>query len=687
MMSFRYILRYLIDPQFEAAERVAELVSFCQDSRIEEVMLFITAEELSTGHPTEEEVGRYIELGKSLKKELDQAGIALSLNPWSTVYHNFRGRTLREGQNFRCMVGESGATNPVAVCPLCTNWQEYLQKSFSRMVAGIQPVTLWVEDDWRLMNHDASLGWGGCFCDEHLRIFSSRVGHNVTREELLQALLQPGEPHPWRKMWMELSCETLRQPLEKISHAIRSANPGTRVALMSSAPDAHSVEGRDWKKFQEAIGCEPTFMTRPNMAPYTQLPAISMPPTRTRMTIANLQGPLEIYPELENSPRCGAYSKSAKYSAWQMMHGAFIGSHGITINHYDMLGNGTSLDPDFGKELSRKKKFLNAIATEEIEDRNADGVGILFAPDISSRLHVKSANAKSLSHLMQESKFWGEVAGILGIAYHFVSSIEKIKGPVLVNGQTLRAFNKEELRQLFRGSVLLDAEAVVTALDMGLGDLIGIEAAEWRTLRETGYSYEEILEEDTSVYGLRNPRMSAQRCSPELLSMAGVPGAKILSHVRKFDHALLWPGSFLFRNALGGNVVSLTYPASRAGQFFMGFFNVFRQKFLQRLFWQMAPQAPLAMASDTPLHCYRIPRSNALMIALTNPTDDPTSEVTLDLPSGETSGNGWSYLDEEGNWNPIRPEIRTLPLYDRLRFPISLHYLDGTLLRWIFDVR
>src|SRR5690606_39074781 len=116
-------------------------------------------------------------------------------------------------------------------------------------------------------------------------------------------------------------------------------------------PGAHSSEGRDWKRFQQAVGYEPAFLTRPNMAPYTQIFALQAVPSLTRLTIANLSGPLEIYPELENSPRCGPYSKSARYTLWQMFNCAAFGSHGVTINHFDMMGNGIALDPHFGRRL------------------------------------------------------------------------------------------------------------------------------------------------------------------------------------------------------------------------------------------------------------------------------------------------------------------------------------------------
>jgi hypothetical protein len=53
--NYRYILRYLIDPHRDAGERLEELVGFCREARIDEVMLLLQTEELSAGHPTRRE--------------------------------------------------------------------------------------------------------------------------------------------------------------------------------------------------------------------------------------------------------------------------------------------------------------------------------------------------------------------------------------------------------------------------------------------------------------------------------------------------------------------------------------------------------------------------------------------------------------------------------------------------------
>lgn len=673
---FRYILRYLIDPQFRAEERIVELVDYCLRSEIEEVMMFVTAEELSCGHPTSEELERYITLGKALKQALDKEGIDLSLNPWATTHHNMRGRGLRPGQNFRLMVGDNGVTSTVTVCPLCEEWTHYLCSSFARLAKEIQPTVLWVEDDWRLKNHDAALGWGGCFCEEHLRRFSAQVGCSVTRSQLLEKILQPGTPHPWRSVWLDLSRETLTAPLHRLSQAIRSASPDTRVGLMSSSPDAHSAEGRDWHAIQEATGCEPAFVVRPHMAPYTQAHALPCVPSVARLTIANLKGDLEIYPELENSPRCGPYSKSRAFSVWQILNSAIIGSSGITINHYDMLGNGISLDPAFGTGLVEAKPILNALSALELDDRQAEGVQVLFSPQIAR--HIQPGGEAKMDQLLQNSRVFGDVCAISGISYYFSSQINRKGDPVLVSSQTLRAFSDEEIAFLLSQRVWLDAASVEILLERGFGKQIGIQAASRQTLQGTAYSYEEIHETAFTSPELSQARMTAQRCSPWLLSMQAADSANILSTIKRWDHHPLWPGSVVYDNEWGGRILSLSYPLNGGGQFFMGFFNRFRQQFLHQLLFRGFSANSMATLDNPAFHAYRIPTRAGLLLGALNPTDDLEGHITWRLPPDRFRSYQWQHLQNNGSWEPIPCQITSRRDYDELTFDTPVRALHAT---------
>ncbi|HWL54381.1 MAG TPA: hypothetical protein VNQ90_18220 [Chthoniobacteraceae bacterium] len=710
-MSYRYILRYFIDPTYSAQERIEELARFCQGARVEEVMLLITPEELSAGHPTDRELDEAIALARRLRERLARDGVALSLNPWTTLYQVPRGRTLRPGQNWRLMVGETGETSPLVACPLCPEWQHYLAASFAGMAAEIGPVALWIEDDWRLHNHGGELGWGGCFCAEHLRRFSRRIGRETSREELLEKVLQPGSPHPWRSQWLALSRKTLLEPLRHVSQAIRTASPGIRIGLMSSQPDQHSMEGRDWEEIRRAIG-DDLLLLRPHMVPYTQERPLRLTPAVTRQTIACLPGKIAIYPELENSPRCGVYSKSARFSVWQMLEAALIGSHGITINHFDMLGTGTTLDPSFEAALREAKPWLNTLAGLRLDDQSSEGAQVLFSPEIAAALHLPGngtavapprngqqlargfedpsrllnageateGDAATFQRLYHPSIVWSEVCTILGIAHRLTGEIDPVRGPILVSGQTLRAFSREAITTLLGGVAVLDAGAVVTLLELGFGESIGIETATWQTLAGTAYAYEQICAASEADYGVRDPRMTAQRCSGRLLKMEPSKAAGVASIICNARRETLWPGMVVHRNRLGGSVLSLTYPVRAGAQFFMGFFNPYRRRFLQRLLLERS-NVPLLTVGEEGARACQLRTPAGVLVAVLNPVDDPFPQVTLRWPKGNAPAGEWLLLERNGCWRSVESiHAESGPWFEQVTLGVSVEPLTGALL-------
>lgn len=676
---YRYILRYLIDPEFNAEDRISELVAFCKDSQIEEVMLFVTPEELTIGHPTMEIIEKYAQMGKILRQRLADEGIDMSLNPWTTTYHVRRGRRFLPGQSFQPMVGETGMDDTIAACPLCPNWQEYLCETFGYMVREMKPVALWVEDDWRLHNHEPEMKWGGCFCSLHLQRFSEMVGQAVTRQQVLDAVLAPGTPHPWRKLWLELWRDTLLEPAWKLRDALAEACPDTKVALMSSVPDVHSAEGRDWHALQDAFNAEGEFLIRPHLPPYTETPAISTLCNPTRLTIANLKRPLLIYPELENSPRNGVYTKSRTYSIWECLESACYGSHGITINHYDMMGNGIALDPDFGKGLARAKPRLNAVKALGIDDQNAVGPRVLFRPDVAEHRHTESAS--EYGQLINNSDSWSVTMSILGISHGFTSELDyPRKVPLAVSDQTLWALSEEEIEKLLSGPVLLDGCSVAVLVERGFGNAIGVKSVQWGTLNQLGFAYESICQDDPTVFGLANPRMTAQRCAVNMLKMELSEGTDIRSWICKADHERLMPGMVLVDSVFGGKVAMQPYPFRHEAQFLMGYFNVFRRRFLQDLVAELSQALPVAMVTNHPMHVFANETEAGTLLAGFNVVQDAVDEVTFAVAPGLVDPSQLEMLNEDGSWSNVEVAVSERAGCGLITVPSSVSPLEGVFL-------
>ena len=642
---FRYILRYYIDPGFAEEKRIDELLHLCRAGRIEEVMFFYNPEELFQGYPPDEEVEHWFELAKKVKAALHTAGIAMSINPWTTTVHVSRGRTFSERQrDFQPMIGETGAVSPITSCPFDPHWQKWLGEFFARIAGEIAPVAIWIEDDWRLHNHEPAMKYGGCFCPLHLARFEQETGIRTTREELLKNILAPGEPHPWRKAWLKVCRDSLLEPARMLYEKVHAANPSVRLGLMSSGPDVHSTEGRDWNLLRDVLSPDAPLLVRPHLPPYTETFALDVSPAVTRQTISEYDGPIEIYPELENSPRCGRYSKSGAFSVFECLHSALFGSSGITINHYDMMGNGLALDYDFPAALAEAKDQLNAIADLKLSDKNAEGVLVLYSPETARHIHT-APEADSLSCLVNPSIGWSSVFFKLGIS-HGLSG--KIAGSCVraVSGQTLRAFSDAEIETLLAGNLILDAPSAEILLERGFGSLIGVSSAEWRTLNADGYAYEDIPDGKETLYGVDAPRMSASRCANAVLAMR-TADAEPLSLIRRYDRTILYPGTVFHQNRLGGKTAAIAYPLETA-QFNMGYFNNFRRIFLHNLLLRRFGEKKILLGCGNPLQAYRNGSGTRTVLALLNPTHDTYPEIRFFAPG--LNPDSAAALGKDGVW-------------------------------------
>ena len=337
---FQYIFRFCCDPGFNDGTEVPALLRYVDEARIDDVAVFANVEELNTGHMAFEEQDVYLELMRTLTRLLAEKGVSLSVNQWHSVMHADLGKRFAPGQNFRPMVDPEGRASELCVCPLCENWQAYISRLYARY-AALEPSILWVEDDFRLHNH-APLAWGGCFCERHMALYSAAAGKTLTREEFVRGVLQPGEPHPYRKIWLDVSRDTMLSAAAAIGGAVRAVSAKAKVGLMSSAPHIHAAEGRDWHALLRALAAGRPPVDRVHLPGYQEAsPAGYMQGFNmvSMLTRAFLPPETEVYPELENFP-FSRFSKSRRFTRFQLLSALPLDLAGMTIDLYDLNGNG-----------------------------------------------------------------------------------------------------------------------------------------------------------------------------------------------------------------------------------------------------------------------------------------------------------------------------------------------------------
>ena len=691
------ILRYGLDPFNGLAENLKQFETFIRESTINEVMFLLMPEERSSGHPTESLSQPWCDAIKQAKTMFARYGVETSLNPWTTTYHAGRGRHLHDGQDFRLMVGETGANNGISPCPLCEEWQSYLIDYFVYLTREIEPTALWVEDDWRLHNHGGEMGYGGCFCQHCLERFAELVGERtVSRAQVVAAVTAPGQPHPWRARWLDLAWQALGEPARKLTAALKATKPDMRIGLMSSIPDVHSIEKRDWNGLMDIFtGDDERYLIRPHMPPYTEEPPLTTTPGYSRQTIALLDRDADIYPELENSPRCGPYSGSHKYSVWEMTNAIGYGARGITINHFDNMGMNTYYDRGFGKVLGKRRPMFDALMGLKLDDRRARGVKILFSPDVAQHKWTgdtaSAGGAKmytgedlsglkhsggTLQDLEANSVAWSKVFYILGISHAFTRSVVGEDGDIFaVSDQTLRCYPDEAIRKLLHRNLILDLASTEILVQRGFGALIGVESVSRIKLEASAYSLEEV---EPSFFGELEggvkPRMCAQRCANPVGVLRYAPGVEQLSTIRGAEFEAKFPGSGLFTNALGGTVYTTCYPLGTA-QFYMAYFNRVRREYWSRLLFRMGGRNQ-TICVNHPCHVHAHNTERGISVAVTNVIYDTAEQVVLQLPAAEIQGRAFQTL-QGAQWIDIQPRIQRADGVATLVFDIQVPTLES----------
>lgn len=657
---FQYMFRFCCDPGFNDAEEIDALMRYVDEAQIDDVAVFCNVEEINTGHMSFDEQDIYLKLLKTLQPLLQQKGITMSVNQWHSVMHADLGKHFAPNQHFRPMVDIEGNSAQLCVCPLCSQWQDYIGKIYARY-AQLEPSVLWVEDDFRLHNH-APLVWGGCFCEEHMKRYSQRAGKELTREEFLAGVLQPGEPHPYRQIWLDVARETMLSAANAIAKAVRAVSKDAKIGLMSSVPYIHAAEGRDWHAILNTLACGAVPVNRIHLPGYQEtVPSVYLRNFNmvSMMNRAMIPAETEVYPELENFP-FSLFSKSRAFTRFQLLSALPLNLAGITIDLYDLNGNGIVWEDGYQDMLRQVKPYLNSLTELGVFHAERKGVQILYNPRSSYTIHTTAG--KAMEELYPSECFWAGLLPGMGIPYAYMDRISMEGEIVAVSGQVLRNYQEAEIRSLFEHNfVLLTGDAAWTLYEMGLGALAGIESARWVTQDDGTYAYEQVTNGRT-YRGRKNARASAIVVCSDVLDVSYRQDAALNEYSAMFD-------SFRHRTLPCQCVVNgrvFLYPFghfSAPGDIPVMLQNALRQEILQDVLCHAGTTFPMVQGSPY-LEPHYLERDGEAYLYLINGSSDTVCNVNLTLPELPEQVRIWhSACDDTTavcNGNQIQLEIPRL---------------------------
>ena len=507
-MTFIYTLRYMLDPRANTPTKDEKLIEFVKKGKIDDVAFFINGEELNHSHLTKAETQLWLDAIKPLQKKLSEIGVTTSLNPWTTIMHSDRGYQVNPEIGFNTFVDLDGNKAQDMACPADPTWRKYLANTYAQY-ASIHPRRLWLEDDFRHYNHSPLKLM--CFCDYHMQLYNEKLGKKETRAEFVKKMLQPGKPTKERQVYLDQARQEMIETEHIIEQAVHKVSPETDLAQMTSYPDWHALEGRDWDNlFKAQAGKGHPKVARPHLPAYNEVAPLQYGryfEEYTRITAAFLGEDAELYPELE-SYMYSPLVKSTSFTAFQIITSALIGSQGILLNLFDMMGNGINDSWHYAEMLAQIKPFVNQLLENRLPIDHLRGIKVLVDQDSSYYLQTKTG--KNVEDLLPHEKNWASLLGAFGFATTIlpISKKTSLKNEVVaISGQLLRNLTNAQVTELVKNNfVLLDGESVQVLLDRKLGNLLHIEKAEWHPVRSNYQVFEQA--DGQTVDGVKSPRIT-----------------------------------------------------------------------------------------------------------------------------------------------------------------------------------
>ena len=646
-----YALRRTLPP-WNVDENLAELVEFCSHNHVDEVIAKVDTEEFSHGIPAIEWLDDYLPVLHLMKAELGRIGVLFSINPWVTPVHCDRGRDIHSTYpDIVRMVGHDGAQCKVCACPLSEAWRRITCELWRRY-ASLHPDVLWVEDDIRLTNH--SPAEYGCFCELHIDKFAEREGMRVPREELVSAILDPGEPHPFRKAWLDLNRDTMVEVAHMLEQCVHEVSPETKLGLMCSVPTfTHAVEGRDWKSFTSALAGKQPLVARPCMCAYSEVSPRDIYESEyyVRSTLYCLEPNTIIQTELDNFP-FSTYSKSTRFTFLQMALSFVLGADGVTMNLFDHLGTPMSVNPEFGELLRKEKPFLNGLASR-CQGGKAAGVRLLHAPDGS--YHVRLRESAAYSELSPEGHGWRHVLEPLGFPITFEDS-----DVVALTGQVVRGLPSDLIREILSKGVMLDLTALDCLTDMGYGDLLGAVIGRVFHKHSEPLSAEEYFNAQWGGSAGKYMTLSSiyRDGDAVLAEIEPSSDAQVISRVVDPDTRPLYPLLTVFENALGGRVA--VYPIDLERTISAAFLNPYRkQQFEEVIGWLAKDRVPMLVRGGAYPLPFRADHDGYSVIGAFNLSLDDYPRISFDMDTAGHTPHRIESIADDGAWRDEQAAVWT----------------------------
>ncbi len=344
------------------------------------------------------------------------------------------------------------------MCPLDAAFQAHMRDAFG-VLAALRPAFLMIDDDFRLLT-----GRNGCYCPLHLQEASLRLGRELDRPKLLEALRTNVAAARAYDDVLLASLMRLAGVIRDAIDAVDPTLPGSFCACYGDIRHANPLVRR-------LAGAGQARVVRINNARYLTAEMRSFP---TRMyhgaaQIAGLDPEFVVLAETDPCPHnrysTGAHLMHAHYTG-SILEGCHGAKHWLTRTHAHQPASGTA----YRALLADHHGFYEALF-QAVQDSRPIGY-VAAALPTAPWFNAPPDHGDRCG----SARSWAPLMGVLGLPCNFARNPEL---PTMMTGADVELFTDDELRERRRHGLLLDGSAAEALAERGLAVDIGVHAEPW----------------------------------------------------------------------------------------------------------------------------------------------------------------------------------------------------------------
>ncbi len=590
------------------------------------------------GKPAMEKVERYVASYRALRRELDGSSVRLGVLVQAIIGH--WPRVDKDIEDWTRTVNIKG--EKVRFCPDDPGFAKYIDDTFT-LLAKEKPAFILTDDDVRAYSHAAE-----CFCPRHVAEFNARRGTAYSEKTLRAKVFAARQDDPDYTTFLAVQRDMMNRLAKRFRTAIDAVDPSIPAGICVAGEETFLVP--PMARAIAAKGQKPVM--RVSTGSYMERYATHLPGNVMRMLgFAEYyrDSGIDILDEADTCPH-NLWSKSALSFFTHLEVASFLGFTGAKTWYVNGHKGLTPVSRAYTDVLARNSGLLDALAREAAESPGAEGVAV---PCFSRfpKWHIASNHVEMF---INPGTFAERAFVPFGIPFRAEKDFTRDGVYVVSRKDEVTRFTDAELAQVFSHKVLVTAEAALALTKRGRQDLIGLTAE----MKEFRFNRERDVTGDVTYAATPSDRM------PYFSDLAS--GAEVLTKLgfSPYTGSLVFeeaaPGTVLWRNALGGSVITCAYHTDMTS---LHRFSEARKAYFVKLLDRLAGRPlPYVCGNDQDvLVLARTRKSGGSIVLAVNLNSEPIHTFRLrapDVASVSVLGpdGAWRAVDfvREGEWISVK---------------------------------